>query len=72
MNEMANLLKQEISGFDSAIGNVDVVHCPERVGDIPHSQADISKARKLLGYALSHDFSAGVKEATEWYFKILT
>ena len=71
LNEMTNVLKQELSKFDPAIGSVDVIHGPERVGDIPHSQANISKARKLLGYTPSHDFSAGIKETAEWYFNNL-
>jgi len=40
---------------------------PDRKGDIKHSNADISKAKKLLGYAPDYDFSRGLNEAIEWY-----
>ena len=40
---------------------------PDRKGDIKHSNADISKARKLLGYDPDYDFASGLNEAIEWY-----
>lgn len=40
---------------------------PERIGDIRHSNADISKARQMLGYDPEWDFEKGMKEAIEWY-----
>lgn len=40
---------------------------PDRAGDIKHSNADISKARKLLGYEPEYDFEAGINLAIEWY-----
>ena len=38
-----------------------------RNGDIRHSQADISKARKLLGYQPTHRVDQGLHEAMQWY-----
>lgn len=40
---------------------------PDRAGDIKHSNADISKAKRLLGYAPEYSFDRGLKEAIEWY-----
>lgn len=40
---------------------------PDRKGDIKHSNADISKARRLLGYDPSWSFSRGIEAAIEWY-----
>lgn len=40
---------------------------PERVGDIKHSNADISKAKKMLGYDPEWSFERGIQEAIEWY-----
>lgn len=40
---------------------------PDRVGDIKHSNADISKAERLLGYSPEYDFKSGLREAVEWY-----
>lgn len=39
----------------------------DRKGDIKHSNADISKARRLLGYDPAYDFPRGLDEAIEWY-----
>lgn len=40
---------------------------PDRKGDIKHSNADISKAQRLLGYDPDYDFAKGLNEAIEWY-----
>ena len=38
-----------------------------RTGDVRHSQADIGKAARLLGYAPTHRIDEGLKEAMDWY-----
>lgn len=40
---------------------------PDRAGDIKHSNADISKAKKMLGYDPDWSFERGIKAAIEWY-----
>ena len=40
---------------------------PDRPGDIKHSNADISKAKELLGYDPDWSFDRGIKAAIEWY-----
>jgi UDP-N-acetylglucosamine 4-epimerase len=47
--------------------NVQPVYRGFRAGDVRHSQADISKAAKLLGYQPSHTLAQGIPVATEWY-----
>ena len=42
-----------------------------RDGDVRHSQADISKAARLLGYAPTHRIGEGLQQAMEWYVKNL-
>ncbi|MDR1564935.1 MAG: SDR family oxidoreductase [Oscillospiraceae bacterium] len=39
----------------------------ERTGDIKHSLADISKAKRLLGYSPLYDFDKGIEDTIEWY-----
>ncbi len=51
--------------------NVEPNFGPDRAGDIKHSNADISKARKLLGYDPEYDFAKGIKLAIEWYKEYL-
>ena len=47
--------------------DIEPVFGPDRPGDIKHSNADISKARRLLGYAPDYDFDRGLAEAIAWY-----
>ncbi len=55
-------------GLTKALGvNVEPNFGPDRKGDIKHSNADISKARKLLGYDPDYSFEDGIKLAIEWY-----
>jgi UDP-N-acetylglucosamine/UDP-N-acetylgalactosamine 4-epimerase len=42
-------------------------YLPFRPGDVRHSLADISLARKLLGYEPTHTLATGLKEALPWY-----
>lgn len=43
----------------------------DRPGDIKHSNADISKAREMLGYDPQFSFTDGIKLAIDWYKKNL-
>lgn len=43
---------------------------PDRAGDIKHSNADISKAKSLLGYEPDWSFEMGIKAAIEWYKRL--
>jgi len=62
--------------FDSlkdALGENDIsynkspVYREFRAGDVRHSQADISKASKLLGYEPEYRIQAGIAKAMTWY-----
>ncbi len=51
-----------------ALGShLEPIYVGDRPGDIKHSNADISKARRILGYDPSYDFEKGIKEAIDWY-----
>jgi UDP-N-acetylglucosamine 4-epimerase len=55
-------------GLTEALGlNVEPDFGPDRAGDIKHSNADISKARRLLGYDPDWDFQRGIQAAIAWY-----
>ena len=45
------------------------IYGPKRLGDIPHSNADITKAKKLLNYNPSYSFYDGIKLTLDWYKK---
>ena len=71
IKQMAKLLKEYLSAYDSKIANVEILHGPNRQGDVPHSLASIEKAQKNLGYHPTHKFEEGLKEAVDWYWKNL-
>ena len=71
LNDMVSYLKEYLSEFDSAIADINVVHGPNRVGDIPHSLASIDKAKRLLNYTPEYSFQDGLKEAVKWYWNNL-
>ncbi|AKP69152.1 SDR family oxidoreductase [Riemerella anatipestifer] len=71
IKQMAELLKEYLSKYDEKIGEVEILHGPNRIGDIPHSLASIDKAKEHLGYAPTHVFEEGLKEAVDWYWENL-
>ncbi|MFO8088906.1 MAG: SDR family oxidoreductase [Desulfatiglandaceae bacterium] len=67
LNDLADTLKGLLSAHDPAIADLPILHGPERLGDVPHSQASIEKARRLLGYNPQYNVQDGLKEAVTWY-----
>ncbi len=51
--------------------DVEPVFGPDRAGDIRDSNADISKAEKMLGYKPEYDFAKGIRLAIDWYVENL-
>ena len=69
--QLAQLLKNNLAKFDAKISEVEVIHGPNRAGDIPHSLASIEKAKKLLGYNPQYSLQEGLKESVSWYYNNL-
>lgn len=67
LNELYNILKENLSFHFDHLEDAYPVYREFRDGDVRHSQADISKAKKLLGYSPSHSAKEGLKEAMDWY-----
>ena len=56
--------------LQKALGvEIEPVFLPERKGDIRDSCADITKARRMLGYDPKYSFSDGIRLAVDWYKK---
>ena len=47
--------------------NLTPIHTAPRPGDVRHSQADISKAERMLGYRVEVEFEEGLKRIVKWY-----
>ena len=71
LNQLVEYLKEYLSAYDKEIANVEVLHGPNRAGDIPHSLANVDKAKKLLEYAPQFSMRQGLQEACDWYWENL-
>jgi UDP-N-acetylglucosamine 4-epimerase len=71
LNELANILIDELSVFDDEIKNIKIKYGPFRTGDIPHSHASVSRAKKLLKYNPKYSFRDGILKSINWYWKNL-
>lgn len=71
IKDMTELLKKYLSEYDPKIAEVEILHGPNRQGDVPHSLASIEKAQKNLDYQPTHKFAEGLKEAVDWYWENL-
>jgi UDP-N-acetylglucosamine 4-epimerase len=68
LNQLTAYLKEYLSEYDPHIADIKILYGDYRTGDIPHSLADITKAKRLLGYNPQFDMRAGLKEAVKWYW----
>ena len=71
LNQLVGYLKEFLGEFDGEIRNIEILHGPNRVGDIPHSLASIDKAKSLLGYAPQYSMRQGLQDAVKWYWNNL-
>lgn len=71
LNQLVQYLKEDLSEFDKSIAEIEIIHGPNRLGDIPHSLACIDKAKKLLNYNPQFSMKQGLEAAVEWYWQNL-
>ncbi len=58
-------LLEEILGYP-----LERFHTPQRAGDVRHTQADIKKAERLLGYVPSVNFEEGLRRTVEFFGRV--
>ena len=66
LNILFSLLRDNLAAHGVSASTAPVYR-DFRAGDVRHSQADIGKAQRLLGYAPTHRLAEGVAEAMPWY-----
>lgn len=70
LNELFNAIQSAL-----ADNNIEYTQQPSyrdfRAGDVRHSQADVSKANRLLGYVPKFNISQGIDAAMPWYVSSL-
>jgi UDP-N-acetylglucosamine/UDP-N-acetyl-alpha-D-glucosaminouronate 4-epimerase len=69
LNDLHRLLRDAIGAQRPGLEVLPPVYDDFRAGDVRHSQADIGKARRLLGFAPSYGVGAGLKQTVTWYIK---
>ena len=67
LNELHGILRDLIAERCPTRSFPPPVHAAFRAGDVRHSEADIGKARRLLGYLPQFDVRRGLREALPWY-----
>jgi UDP-N-acetylglucosamine 4-epimerase len=71
LNQLFYIIRDLAGKYDKEIMNIEPFYGPARKGDIPHSQASIEKAKRLLGYSPVLDVENGLAEALKWYWNNL-
>lgn len=69
--QLFECLRTNLAKYDEGIAKIEPTFRENRAGDIPHSQASIEKAKRILGYKPEYDAVEGFGEACEWYWKNL-
>jgi len=64
-------LKDLIAAIENALDKkAKINRLPEQPGDMPLTCADISKAKKLLGYNPKTRFEEGLPKFVDWFLKL--
>ncbi len=61
INQLAKMVK-DYTETDS-----EIVHMPERIGDVRHCKADISRLKEVLGYTPSVNFKEDLYKYLDWF-----
>lgn len=67
LNELFQLVRAGLAAHFPYVLACEPLHDANRLGDIRHSVADISKAKRLLDYRPLHKLANGLTEAIAWY-----
>lgn len=67
LNELFAMLRECLLPHYPHLRRYKPVYREFRAGDVRHSQADIGKARRLLGYRPTHRIDQGLSDALAWY-----
>jgi len=63
-------LRRLVELIEQALGKRAIIdHQPQQPGDVPVTFADVSKARRLLGYEPATQIEAGIERFVEWFQK---
>jgi UDP-N-acetylglucosamine 4-epimerase len=69
LNELFLAIRSLLSEADPSVAAIEPVYAAFREGDVRHSQADISRARDLLGYEPTHTVDQGLAVTRDWFVR---
>jgi UDP-N-acetylglucosamine 4-epimerase len=69
LNELFSSIRSLLSQSNPGVAEIAPVYAAQREGDVRHSQADISRARDLLGYRPTHTVEQGLAVTGEWFLR---
>jgi UDP-N-acetylglucosamine 4-epimerase len=67
LEELFELIRARVAQHEPRAHSATLRREAAKVGDIPHSLADIARAQQLLGYEPTHDIEHGLDETVRWY-----
>lgn len=72
LNQLFEMIRSLLAPRFAHLNDFKPIYRDFRAGDVRHSQADISKAERLLGYAPKYKIAQGLAEAMDWYVRDLS
>ncbi len=69
LNELFHMIRTRVAKTFPGCENVEPVYREFRPGDVRHSLADISKAKKILNYDPLYSVRQGLDVSTQWYLQ---
>jgi UDP-N-acetylglucosamine/UDP-N-acetylgalactosamine 4-epimerase len=67
LNDLYRMIQERLLARIQGLEMANPIYKEFRLGDVRHSQADISKAKEALGYSPTHKINQGLNEVVEWY-----
>ncbi len=67
LNHLFHMIKDLLTTDHPYLTDYRPAYKETRLGDVRHSQADISRAMRLLGYQPTHDVGGGLSKTLAWY-----
>jgi len=71
LNQLYQMIEGKLIQRTPGLRKKEPIYRDFRVGDVRHSQADISKSQILLGYEPQYTIDKGLDEAVDWYIDTL-
>ena len=67
LNNLYDIIQKKLIKKDLGVVEAPPSYRDFRKGDVRHSQADLSRAKSLLGYFPEYNLSKGLDSCLDWY-----